>query len=102
MMFDDLSLIKAEDFRSYLNTVLNIRFEEGLTLPAELIGITELENINKLQRQPFSILFRTGQKDGFYSQAIYTIEHPLKGDLQIFLVPLGPDGRGMKYEAVFS
>lgn len=98
----DLSLLNADDFRSCLNQIMYIHFEEGARLPAELVKVTELENYNKLQRQPFSIQLRTEQKDSYYQQAMYTLEHPAKGDLQIFLVPLGPDSNGMKYEAIFS
>jgi hypothetical protein len=98
----DLRLLKAEDFSPYLNQVMYIRFEEGARLPAELLQVTELENYNKLERQPFSIVFKTAQTTAYYQQAIYTIEHPDKGDMEVFLVPLGPGNGGMKYEAVFS
>jgi len=98
----DLSLLKAADFFPYRNKIMFIRFEEGSRLPAELIQVTELENHNKMARQPFSIQFKTEQKDAYYKQAIYTIEHPDKGDMEIFLVPLGQGDGGMKYEAVFS
>jgi hypothetical protein len=101
-MFVDLSLLKAADFRPHLNKVMYIRFAQGVRLPAELVQVTELENYNKLERQPFSIQFKTEQKDSYYQQAIYTIEHPDKGDMDVFIVPLGPGGGGMKYEAIFS
>jgi len=36
-------------------------------------------------------------------QATYTLEHTELGELDIFLVPVGPDGGGrQQYEAVFN
>ena len=52
-------------------------------------------------RVPFSLLFHA--RDGRYlEQQIFTVRHPDLGDLPVFLVPLGPDDGGMRYEAVFS
>jgi hypothetical protein len=52
-------------------------------------------------RKPFSIIFR-GPLDPPLSQAIYPLAHPGLGELEIFLVPVGADESGMRYEAVFS
>jgi len=35
-------------------------------------------------------------------QGIYRIDHPVINGLDVFLVPIGKDNKGMKYEAVFS
>jgi hypothetical protein len=35
-------------------------------------------------------------------QATYPVEHDELGRMEIFLVPIGPDGSGMRYEAVFA
>jgi hypothetical protein len=34
-------------------------------------------------------------------QHIYALEHTSLGKLELFLVPIGPDERGMRYQAVF-
>jgi hypothetical protein len=47
-------------------------------------------------------VLRTTQTTGYYQQGIYIIYHPSKGEIYTFLVPLGLDKEGMKYEAVFS
>jgi hypothetical protein len=36
------------------------------------------------------------------NQGVYIIEHPIKGDLALLIVPIGHDSEGMKYEIVFS
>ena len=50
---------------------------------------------------PFSLLFR-GPPEPVLPQAIYPLTHPELGLLEIFLVPIGPTGDGMGYDAVFS
>ena len=52
-------------------------------------------------RQPFSLTFR-GPAEPLLAQAIYRLEHALLGALDIFIVPIGPDGDGMLYEAIFT
>lgn len=53
------------------------------------------------RRAPFSLLFR-GRSDAVLPQQTYRVEHDGIGGLDIFLVPLGPDAEGMRYEAVFT
>jgi hypothetical protein len=50
---------------------------------------------------PFSIIFR-GPSGQSLPQRIYRLEHAQLGTLDLFLVPIGPDGVGMCYEAVFN
>lgn len=86
----------------YLNQDLVIRFSPEVSMQAKLIEVTVTKNYSPLERKPFMLVFRTGQKDQYYLQGTYALEHPEKGDLDIFLVPIGPDAEGMKYEAIFS
>jgi len=52
--------------------------------------------------EPFSLLF-LGPSGDMLPQATYTLEHTELGELDIFLVPVGPDGGGrQQYEAVFN
>jgi hypothetical protein len=52
-------------------------------------------------RRPFSLIFRDAG-GGYLPQRTYAIEHPALGWLDLFLVPIGPDQGGMRYEAIFS
>lgn len=98
----DIALLTLNDFDTLINTVFTFRISDEILLDAELIEVTKLNNYSPLERNPFSIVFRTEQKNEYYQQGIFTILHPKKGDLQLFLSPLGFDDIGMKYEAVFS
>jgi hypothetical protein len=53
------------------------------------------------RRAPFSVLFR-GPAARPLPQGIYRVEHERLGALDIFIVPIGPDGGGMGYEAIFN
>jgi Domain of unknown function (DUF6916) len=52
-------------------------------------------------RDPFSLVFR-GPAEPLLAQAIYHLEHSALGPLEIFVVPLGQDGGGTRYEAIFA
>ncbi|HEX7243461.1 MAG TPA: hypothetical protein VF263_24465 [Longimicrobiaceae bacterium] len=52
-------------------------------------------------RSAFSLLFH-GPAHPVLPQRIYRMENEGLGAFELFLVPLGPDGRGMRYEAVFT
>ena len=71
----------------------------------ELISVTGLGESTGAKppdrRQPFSIVFR-GPGDVLLPQRIYMIEHEEIGAFDLFLVPIGPDERGLRYEAIFT
>jgi hypothetical protein len=63
------------------------------------LGVRHLDNT--AQREPFALVFR--QAAGvLLPQRIYAVEHAALGILSIFLVPIGPDASGMRYEAIFN
>ena len=73
------------------------------TLAATLIEATtlrEAQGAGRLSRQ-FSLVWR-GPADARIEQRIYTVSHPALPPLDLFLVCLGPDAQGMRYEAVFT
>jgi hypothetical protein len=74
-------------------------------LDVELISATELGGSAGAEppgrRQPFSIVFR-GSGDVLLPQRIYRMEHDQIGSFELFLVPIGPDEKGLRYEAIFT
>ncbi|MRX39286.1 hypothetical protein GJU43_08375 [Flavobacterium sp. LC2016-23] len=98
----DIALLTLNDFNAFLNKIFTIQISDEIQLNAELVELTQLNNYSSLEREPFSIVFRTEQKTEYYQQGIFTIVHPQKGNLDLFLSPLGFDSVGMKYEAIFS
>ena len=102
MELQELSTISYQDFSGYLNQPFSINFGGEVVLPAELVEATELSGYSPLERKPFSIVFRTQQKNEYYPQATFIVTHPAKGEMPIFLTPKGLDAHGMMYESVFS
>jgi len=49
----------------------------------------------------FSLIFR-GAAEPVFAQATYLMSHSDLGEFELFLVPIGPDEHGMRYEAVFG
>lgn len=98
----DIALLTLNDFNAFLNKIFTIQISDEIQLNAQLVELTQLNNYSSLERKPFSIVFRTEQKTEYYQQGIFTIVHPQKGNLDLFLSPLGFDSVGMKYEAIFS
>lgn len=97
-MSDPLS---REHFAEHLGDTFRLE-AEGSTGSLTLLEASPLESTaRKDEREPFSLVFR-GAKEEVLPQRIYRLEHEALGSLDIFLVPIGPDGEGMRYEAVFN
>ena len=72
-------------------------------LQADLIDISDMLETDDgvMQSRQFSLVWR-GPADKILDQGTYTVSHPDIGDLELFLVTIGPDESGMRYEAVFT
>jgi hypothetical protein len=97
-MLDTLTLNRwreclGQDFRVHLGQ------EAGLDL--KLTSVTPLGAESGYRRQPYSLLF-AGPLTPILPQAIYPLRNESMGELEIFLVPLGPQGQAMRYEAIFT
>jgi hypothetical protein len=91
-----------DDFTRHLNDTFRVRLEPT---PIEL-ELVEAVGLGSRRGDPprtrgFSVLFRGPAAPGL-PQRIYHLEHAGLGALDIFLVPIGRDERGMLYEAVFN
>jgi hypothetical protein len=50
---------------------------------------------------PFSVVLHAA-REVVLPQGIYRLHHPTLNALDLFIVPIGPDARGMRYEIVFN
>jgi len=83
-----------------------LRQDSGPALELELMQVTALgakgpRPAHLAVRAPFSLLFRA-PKEAASTQCIYHLEHETLGGLDIFLVPIGRDEAGLKFEAIFN
>jgi hypothetical protein len=83
-------------FTPYLGQTFRLTVDAGRRLDVELIEATGAP-----QGRPFSLVFR-GPKDPRLSQRIYAFAHDRLGEFEMFIVPIGIDERGLRYEAVFN
>lgn len=91
--------LTSQTFRDCLHTNFAMDAAPGGTVQLELMELTEGSHSARLEN--FSLIFR-GPLSPYYPQRIYRLNHDLLGELELFLVPVGPDGSGMLYEAVFN
>ena len=108
-----LDNLKVEDFRGYLKQNFRIQYSDADSLEVQLIDVKDLgdifddeddedDEIVPLRKHPFSLMFRSPNMHEFLPQSIYPVIHEQMGTLEIFLVPVGPDRKGMRYQAIFS
>ena len=102
-----LASLSYAHFAPRLHQQFLIRPESGASIKAELISVTNLgprptAKKGAARQSGFSIILRGPQSDTYLPQRIYSVEHGHLGKHKIFLVPIGPDEHGMRYEAVFD
>jgi hypothetical protein len=97
-MLQDLS---HSSFEEQLDTPFRVHFGGEAPLEVVLYQVRLHEPHGGPRTQPFSIYFR-GPRQPVLPQAIYRMEHDRMGTMDLFIVPIGPDGQGMGYEAVFN
>ena len=100
-MTDNLENLTIDAFESRVGERFRIRAQPGDELEAELIEARALGKAVRDRRVPFTLSFRTPQLAAL-RQRIYEVAHEEMGSYDIFLVPVGPDGKGMVYEAIFT
>lgn len=98
----DLPILHISDFKPFLDQTFKVQFENDKILDAVLIDVTEHQPVKGIKRVPFTLIFRTNQKEAYYIQSTYILIHPDHGSIPIFLIPIGPDKDGMKYQAIFN
>jgi hypothetical protein len=97
-----LSELTHATFAKELGSAFQLHNGAATPLTLELVEATEVNGkAPRTERNPFSLIFR-GPKTPWVEQKIYRLEHERLGTLDIFLVPLGPDQKGMRYEAIFT
>ncbi len=95
-----------DDFSGRVSEQFDVSVGEGPSVPMVLIEATGSSvsggrGPDGQERMQFSLVFR-GPATQALPQRIYAMTHAALGELDIFLVPLGPDAEGMRYEAVFA
>lgn len=88
-----------EMFSGQVGTKFRIHYGDSQTAELELISATDVGSSPR--QAQFSLVF-VGPQECPIAQAIYRVEHDELGALDLFLVPIGKDQRGVSYEAIFN
>ena len=91
--------LTKEAFAENLNTKFRIPMESSSAAEIELVEVMEARSTSR-QRQ-FSLFFR-GPLEYLLPQGTYHMEHEKMGGLDLFIVPVGREQDGFRYEAVFN
>lgn len=74
----------------------------GKRIVLEVAGVRALPARAKRAAPPFALLLRDNGARASLPQGTFRYEHPVHGPLDLFTVPVGPDGQGMCYEIIFN
>ena len=87
----------------HLGDTFRVAAESGETLDLVLVEAAAIgsERSYSQREEPFAVEFR-GPSDPILPQGILKLEHEDLGTMELFLVPVGPDDEGLRYEAVFN
>lgn len=96
-------LLTIEMFTELEDREFIVDVDDTHSVGMELIEINDLSERSGSsgERIPFSLVFR-GPDDPTYPQQIYRFENEELGTHDIFIVPIGSDRDGIRYEAVFT
>ena len=102
----DLERLTRQDFEPHRGSTFRLAPGGGEPRDLVLVAVESLggeTSLSDAPREPFSLVFRDpATRKEFLPQAIYRLEHPEMPGLELFLVPIGPDAQGMRYQAVFT
>jgi hypothetical protein len=98
-----LETFTIETFQPRLGENFHIVIDEDTRLPTKLTEVFPWGEgaAAGRDRHPFSLIFHTVPQ-AIIPQATYRMETENMEPFEIFVTPIGPDERGMRYEAVFT
>jgi hypothetical protein len=95
-----LNQVRPEDFEPLLGRALKVEVPGG-AVTCELAQVRRLPPHESRRHPPFAVILR-GPPDRPFCQGIHPLLHPEHGRLEVFMVPVGPDGAGLCYEVTFN
>jgi len=92
-----------EDFADRLGHVFAVAEQNMPAIPLTLTEAKPLDSARGMPgvRPPFSLIF-LAKDPRVLPQRLYRLQHDDLGELTIFLVPVGKDAEGIRYQALFN
>jgi hypothetical protein len=92
--------ITHESFESIVGETVDLQAGE-VSFKAAVEAVSLLRQNPGQAQQPFSVVLQSHDAIN-HGQQIYQLSHPGLEDQNLFLVPIGADERGVRYEIVFN
>jgi len=91
------------DFEACLHECFGVTLIDNAVYPLELIEASALPRTyaNATRTLPFQLKFR-GPGPGYLPQQIHLLQNDRLGACELFLVPIGREGDGYLYQAIFN
>ena len=98
LMLRDLTL---DDFKTLVGEIMDLSNGREVCV-ARLLEARDGSSGSAGFRQAFSLLIRADMTEHFWPQGTYTLRHQALGEFELFMVPIGPDAEGMRYQISFN
>jgi hypothetical protein len=94
----------SETFAPHVGTTFEARTRPGETLTLVLTACDEdpATTAPGATRTAFSLVFHDADPSRYAPQQTFLMRHEELGQFALFMVPLGPDERGMRYQALVT
>jgi hypothetical protein len=91
------------EFAKHVNTHFRLLVESPIPIELTLVEVTprKVEAHEQAGMERFSAVFM-GPREVFLPQQTYRLSHPEMGEFDVFLVGLGQEPGGFRYEAVYN
>ncbi len=98
-----LDKLNKDVFSQCLHQKFLIHVADSEPLETELVEVRALIAPDDApdRRQPFSLVFR-GPAELSLEQGVFHLENETLGELDLFLVTIGPDQEGLRHEANYN
>jgi hypothetical protein len=91
--------LSHEALSKNLNSKFTVCLDDDQSFDVELIELSERKLSSMQERYSFILL---GPNDKYLGQGMRHLRHPVMGELDLFLVPVGQNEKGTEYEVVFN
>ena len=99
-----MSDIQTEaEFAKHVNTNFRIEIEGSAPIDLKLVSVTprKIEPTEQQGMERFSAVF-SGPLEFLLPQQTFHVTHPEMGEFDVFLVAIGQEADGFRYEAVYN
>ncbi|MFO1351228.1 MAG: hypothetical protein U1F68_11370 [Gammaproteobacteria bacterium] len=95
-----LQYISSDQFRAIQDKPVPLE-ASGHSYTVQVTQVRAFTPHSERPETPFALILHAAH-DVMLPQGIYRFHHPSLGVLDLFMVPIGPDARGMRYEVIFN